>query len=96
MPPGTAKIDREEIVSILTPYWAKADGRRNDLTLSVAGFIAHSGGSEGDAVFVISELCRLTGKGYDHVAGARYAFRREGPIKGFRSLEQLMEDIEDD
>ena len=96
LPTGSAKIDREEIVRILTPYWAKANGRRNDLMLSIAGFIARSGGSEQDAVFVISELCRLTGKGHDHIPGARYAFHREGKIRGFATLRQLMEEIEND
>ena len=96
LPTGSAKIDREEIVRILTPYWAKANGRRNDLMLSIAGFIARSGGSEQDAVFVISELCRLTGKGYDHIPGAIYAFHREGNLRGFTTLKQLMEEIEND
>ena len=93
LPTGTAKIDREEIVRILTAYWAKGDGRRNDLTMAIAGFIAHSGGSENDAFYVIAKLCELTGKGCDHIPGAKYAFRRDGPVRGFRSLEQLMEDI---
>ena len=93
LPRGTAKVDREEIVRVLEPYWAKGDGRRNDLTMAIAGFIAHSGGSENDATYVISKLCELTGKGYDHIPGAKYAFRRDGPVRGFRSLEQLMEDI---
>ena len=93
LPSGTAKIDREEIAQVLEPYWAKGDGRRNDLTMAIAGFIAHSGGSENDATYVISKLCELTGKGCDHIPGAKYAFRRDGPVRGFRSLEQLMEDI---
>ena len=95
-PTRTAKIDREEIIRILEPYWDKANGRRNELTLSIAGFIAHSGGSEDDALFVISNLCELTRKGHDHILGARYAFHRDGPVKGFRSLEQLMEEISND
>ena len=93
LPTGTAKIDREEMVRVLEPYWAKGDGRRNDLTMAIAGFIAHSGGSEDDAFYVIAKLCELTGKGCDHIPGAKYAFRRDGPVRGFRSLEQLMEDI---
>ncbi len=96
LPTGTGKVDREEIVRILTPYWAKGDGRRNDLTMAIAGFIARSGGTEEDATFVISELARLTGKGHDHISGAKYAFRREGPLKGFRTLEQLMEVLQND
>lgn len=94
LPIGTAKIEREKIVRILVPYWAQADGRRNDLTLSIAGFIARSGGTEEDAVSVISELCRLTGKGCDHVSGSRYAFHREGKIKGLTSLQEIMEELE--
>jgi hypothetical protein len=93
---GPAKINKEEVVKILLPYWVKANGRRNELTLSIAGFIAHSGGSEDDALFVISNLCERTRKGHDHILGARYAFHRDGPVKGFRSLEQLMEEIEHD
>lgn len=94
LPEGSANIDREEIVRILGPYWAKADGKRNGLMEAITGFIAHSGGSEDDAVFIISKLCKRTGMGCDHVAGARYAFRRNGkPIKGFRSLKDLMEEI---
>ena len=93
LPTGTAKIDREEIVRILEPYWSKADGRRNEFTLAIAGFIAHSGGTEEDATFVISELAKLTGKGHDHIPGAKYAFRRDGPVKGFSSLEKLMEEL---
>ena len=96
LPTGMANIDSEEIVKILTPYWAKGDGRRNDLTMAIAGFIARSGGTEEDATFVISELARLTGKGHDHISGAKYAFRREGPLKGFRTLEQLMEVLQND
>jgi hypothetical protein len=96
LPKGPAKIDREEIIRILEPYWAKANGRRNDLTMAIAGFVARSGGSEGDATFIISEIARLTGKGYDHIAGAKYAFRRNGAVKGFRSLKLLMEDIAND
>jgi hypothetical protein len=96
LPAGTASVDREEIVRILTPYWTKADGRRNDLTLAIAGFIARSGGMEDDATFIIAKLCELTGKGCDHVPGAKYAFRREGPVKGFRALEQLMEEFQND
>ena len=88
-----ANIDREEIVRILTPYWARADGKRNEFTLAIAGFIARSGGTEEDATFIISALAKLTGKGSDHILGAKYAFHREGPVKGFRSLEQLMEDV---
>ena len=40
LPTGMANIDREEIVRILTPYWARADGKRNEFTLAIAGFIA--------------------------------------------------------
>ena len=96
LPIGTGKVDREEIIRVLEPYWVRANGRRNDFTLAIAGFIARSGGTEEDATFIISELARLTGKGHDHIPGARYAFRREGPVKGFRSLEQLMEVLQND
>lgn len=96
LPAGTAEIDRQKIAQVLEPYWSKADGRRNEFTLAIAGFIAHSGGTEEDATFVISELAKLTGKGHDHIPGAKYAFRRDGPVRGFRSLEKLMEEITND
>ena len=96
LPIGTGKVDREEIIRVLEPYWVRANGRRNDFTLAIAGFIARSGGTEEDATFIISELARLTGKGHDHIPGARYAFRREGPVKGFSSLEKLMEALQND
>ena len=96
LPSGTAKIDREEVVRILEPYWAKADGRRNDLTLAIAGFIARSGGTEDDAVYIINELAKRTLKGSDHVPGARYSFHRNWKIKGFTTLKQLMEDLGND
>ena len=93
LPVGSGKVDRAEIIRILEPYWTKGDGRRNDLTMAIAGFIARSGGTEADATFVISELAKLTGKGSDHIPGAKYAFHREGPVKGFSSLEKLMEEL---
>ena len=96
LPVGSGKVDREEIIRTLRPYWVKADGKRNEFTLAIAGFIARSGGTEEDATFVISELTRLTGKGHDHIPGAKYAFRREGPVKGFSSLEKLMEELLND
>jgi len=96
LPTGTSKIDREEIIRVLEPYWVRANGRRNDFTLAIAGFIARSGGTEEDATFIISELAKLTGKGHDHIPGAKYAFHREGPVKGFSSLEKLMEELLND
>ena len=90
---GSGKVDREEIIRTLSPYWVKADGKRNEFTLAIAGFIARSGGTEADATFVISALAKLTGKGHDHIPGAKYAFHREGPVKGFSSLEKLMEEL---
>ena len=88
-----SRIDREEAVRILAPYWQRGDGRRNELTLSIAGFIARSGGNEQDAVYIVSKLCDLTKKGYDHISGSKYAFRRNGSVKGLRSLLKLMEEI---
>jgi hypothetical protein len=89
-------VDREAIVRVLIPYWSKADGRRNDLTLAISGFIARSGGTEDDAVYIINELAKRTLKGSDHVAGARYSFHRNGKIKGFTTLKQLMEELRND
>lgn len=96
LPIGTAKIDREEIIRILAPYWAKAEGKRNDFMLAIAGFIARSGGTEQDAKNIISELCRLTGKGHDHIPGIRYAFSRDGPVKGLSSIENIMGEIKNE
>ncbi len=90
--PGMVKIDCDTLVEILTPYWSKADGRRNDFMLAIAGAIRRAGGVESDAIFIISKLSEITGKGGDHIKGVSYAFRREGPIKGFNSLEKLMEE----
>ena len=93
LPIGTGKIDRDKIVKILLYYWKNGDGKRNELTLAIAGFLAHSGGTEDDATYIISRLCELTGKGADHIPGARYAFRTDGKIKGLPTLKTLMEDI---
>ena len=93
LPTGTVKIDRNGITKILVPYWERGDGLRNELTLAIAGFIARSGGTEEDSIFVISKLCELTAKGYDHIPGAKYAFHRDGNVKGLRSLKKLMEVI---
>lgn len=92
-PTGTVKIDCNGMIEILKPYWEKGDGLRNELTLSISGFIAISGGTEEDAVFVISKLCELTAKGCDHITGAKYAFQRRGNVKGFHSLKELMRAI---
>jgi hypothetical protein len=87
-------IDIPALIEILKPYWAKAAGMRNELTLSLAGFIARSGGTENQATQIIAELARLTGKGLDHIAGAKYAFQRDGPVKGFTSLDHVLEVID--
>ena len=96
LPTGVARIDREKIIKILEPYWAKGDGRRNDFTLAIAGFIARSGGAEEDAVYIINELAKRTLKGSNHVPGARYSFHRNGKIKGLTALKQLMEELGND
>ena len=93
-PKDSARIDREKIISILQPYWNKGDGRRNDFTLAIAGFIARSGGNEQDAHYVISELARITRKGGDHIPGSKYAFYRDGKVRGFNALKRIMEEIE--
>ena len=94
-PSGDVKIDTETIVKTLEHYWLNGDGKRNELTLAITGFIAECGGSEDDATFIISELARMTGKGRDHVSGAKYAFHREVPVRGINALEQLMDEIEE-
>ena len=95
-PTGKNKINREALVELLTYDWKKGDGKRNRLMMAIAGSIARAGGTEEDATYVISELCRLTGKGYDHIPGAKYAFHRNGSIWGFSTLEKIMEEIEND
>ncbi len=98
-PPRTRGIDREKIIHILTPYWDAANERRNDLTLDIAGFIRRAGGSIEDAITIISGLVSNTGKGSDHIQGAKYAFSREGdeetPIRGFTSLKNKMAELAD-
>ena len=91
--PGRVKIDCDTQVEILTPYWSKADGRRNDFMLAIAGFIARSGGAESDASYIVSKLSKITGKGGDHVNGVRYTFERTGKLKGIPSLRKIMEEI---
>jgi hypothetical protein len=95
MESGTGNIDTATLIEILKPYWAKADGMRNEFTLDLAGFIARSGGTEAQAVYVISELAQIIGKGADHVAGANYAFNRTGKLRGFSSLDELLRRLED-
>ena len=92
--PGTVKLDIKALVAILLPYWSNADGRRNDFIMAIAGTIARSGGTEDQTVFIISELARITGKGRDHVAGAKYAFHREGNLKRFTSLDKILSELE--
>lgn len=96
LPSGTGMIETDKIVKVLNWYWDNANGRRNDYTLAISGFIAHFGGSENDATYIIEKLCDLTGKGHDHIPGAKYAFRTKKHVKGFRSLKQLMEDLQND
>ena len=84
------EIEREKISTILTPYWNRADGERNDFTLAIACFLKRLGETQEDAEAVISSLCENTGKGSDHIAGVKYAFNRDGPVKGFTSLSKMM------
>jgi hypothetical protein len=93
---GTAIIKLERIIEILNPYWDRANGKRNEFMLSIAGFIARAGGSESDARYIVSRLSEITGKGMDHVNGTKYAFRRKGPLKGYPSIERLMEELGND
>jgi hypothetical protein len=94
---GSENIDREKIIQILTPYWDAADENRNDLTLDIAGFIRRAGGTVEDAITIIAGLVKNTGKGSDHIQGAKYAFNREGgedsKIKGFTSLKTKMAEL---
>ena len=98
-PPSSHGINREKIIHVLTPYWGAADEHRNDLTLDIAGFIRRAGGTVEDAITIISGLARNTGKGSDHIQGAKYAFSRKGddesPIKGFTSLKNKMAELTD-
>jgi len=93
LPAGTTKVNREEIVRILTPYWKRADGKRNRLTSALSGYIFRSGGTEDDAHYIIFKMCALTGKGHEHISTVKYSFHSKGRILGFTTLKQTMEEI---
>ena len=85
------------VVDLLLPYWSRADGRRNDLTLAIDGSLARMGISIEQRRAIISELCRRSGKGCDHINAVGYSDKKlkEGlKIKGFGSLEKLIDELE--
>ncbi len=87
----------QKIIGILLPYWKKADHRRNDLTLTINGMLALRGVKAEARNYILNELCRLTGKGCDHVNAYKYTDQRlrEGkPVKGKASFEELINEIE--
>ncbi len=87
----------QKIIEILLPYWDKADHRRNDLTLAINGMLALRGVKPEVRKYILSELCRLTGKGCDHVIAFKYTDRRlqnGKPVRGRASFEKMINEIE--
>jgi len=87
----------QKIIEILLPYWDKADHRRNDFALAINGFLALRGVKPEARKYILSELCRLTGKGCDHIVSFKYTDQRlkEGkPVKGKASFDKIISEIE--
>lgn len=85
------------LVDLLLPIWAKADGRRNDLTLSIDGALAKAGISREKRSAIIKELCKRTGKGCDHISAVGYADKKiqaGQKVMGFGTLERLIDEME--
>jgi len=97
-----SKINHEKIVQILAPYWKIADHRRNDLMLAISGWLAINRVNKEDGEYIMSEIVKRTGKGYDHLSGVKYAFIKvQGSAenkairrKGLNSLLQILKDLE--
>ena len=91
------EVDVEEIVDILLPYWEKADGRRNALTLAIDGSLARMDVSIKERKKVIKALSDRSGKGHDHISAVGYSERRLSSgerVLGFSSLERLIDELE--
>jgi len=96
-----SEINHEKVIGILVPYWKIADHRRNDLMLAISGWLAINGVSQEDGEYIMGEIVRRTGIGYDHLPGVKYAFlkaqRSEDKtirLKGFQSLLAILKDLE--
>ncbi len=91
------RIKLNELVEILTPYWAKSKGTFYNFTGAVSGFIAWNKGTQQDAEFVISELCKKTGKGCQRVRDVKFTFNSyqnsEKHVMGEPTLRKILEDI---
>lgn len=91
------RIKLNELVDILAPYWAKNAGTYYNFTGAISGFISWNKGTQEDAEFVISELCRRTGKGCQRVKDVKFTFHayRDGKhVMGEPTLRKILEDIE--
>ncbi len=97
--PASVDVDPENLMTVanlLLPYWQKADGRRNDMSLAIDGALARLGVNVEQRKKIVSELCRRTGKGCDHINAVGYSDKKLKSghrVKGFRSLEQLIDEI---
>jgi len=97
-----SRINHERIIEILAPYWKIADHRRNDLMLSISGWLAINGVSEEDGTYIMSQIVKRTGIGYDHLSGVKYAFMKvQGSaenkairLKGLNSLLEILKELE--
>ena len=91
------RIKLNELVEILTPYWAKSKGTFYNFTGAVSGFIAWNKGTQQDAEFVISELCKKTGKGCQRVRDVKFTFNSyqnsEKHVMGEPTLRKILEDV---
>lgn len=92
---GSGKIDRESIVQILTPYWAKDNGKHNNFSLAIAGMIRRAGGTLEDAEYVLSKLYENTGKGYGFHRKARYVFQMKDGSRffGLTKVREIMQEV---
>lgn len=92
------RINLNELVEVLTPYWPRYKGTWYNFTGAIAGFIAWNKGTQQDAEFVISQLCKRTGKGCERVRDVKYVFNSytnpEKHVMGEPTLRKILEDIE--
>ena len=92
------RIVLSELVEVLTPYWARNTGTYYNFTGAISGFIAWNTGTQQDAEFVISELCKKTGKGCNRIRDIKFTFNSyqtsEKHVLGEPALKKILEDLE--
>ena len=92
------KMKLSELVEVLTPYWARNTGTYYNFTGAISGFIAWNEGTQQDAEFVVSELCKRTGRGCQRVRDVKFTFHAyqnaEKHVMGEPTLRKILEDIE--